>query len=438
MVDVALINPGPEATYPHPPLNLGFIASYLEKYGVSVVIIDEQVGQKVERELKRHAPRIVGITATTQVVPYAYRIADFVKENLNALTVMGGVHATIMTDEALQHVDVVVRGEGERAMLDLFKNGASSKVISGPFIENLDEIPIPARHLMNMSFYLAKKEKIGGKDVKKVGASITSRGCPYRCIFCYNAWRDTPVRFHSAEYVTEELKHLVEVYGVEYFLFHDDSFTANKKRLRRICELMIENNLSEFPWHCSTRADLVDLETLKMMRKAGCVQIFFGFESGSQRILDILKKKTSVEENKKAIRLCKEAGIRVRGNFMIGNPTETFADIKMTERFIEENDIDETSITITTPFPGTELWNWGRERGLIPEKVDYSIFTSGPESITASDKISKDDLHAIYLKLMTKCEIKNYGKIGLIKQIIKKPRIAFKYARAAIKQLKSS
>jgi len=426
MIDVALVNPGTGAIYP--PLNLGFIASYLENHGVSVVIIDEQAGQNVKKELERLDPHIVGITATTAAAPDAYRIADYVKENLDALTIMGGTHASVMTDEALQHVDVVVKGEGERAMLDIVKNGAESKIISRPIIENIDETPMPARHLMDMKFYLSHEEEIGKRCCKRLGTLITSRGCPYRCIFCYNSWRGTPVRYNSAERVVEELKHLVEVYDVRFFNFLDDSFPTNRKRLTAICELMTENKLSEIPWRCSARTDSVDLEALRMMQKAGCVGIQFGFESGNQRILDVLNKKTTVEQNKNAIKLCKEAGIEVYGTFMIGNPTETIQDIEATERFIEENDIDGAGVCVTTPFPGTKLWKWADELGLIPEKVDYSTFNLQLGPLWVSDKIPADVLDAIYTKLRFKCALKNYGKLGYLKRLIRHPGALFKYA----------
>jgi len=424
-IDVALVNPGRGAIYP--PLNLGFIASYLGKHGVSVAIIDEQVGQNVKEELNRLNPRIVGITATTAVAPDAYRIADYVKENSDALTVMGGSHASAMSDEALQHVDVVIKGEGERAILDIVKNGVKSRIISGPIIENIDEVPMPARHLMDMKFYLCQKEEISGKYVTGLGTLITSRGCPYRCIFCYNSWRDTPVRYNSAERVLEELKHLVEVYDVKNFLFLDDCLTMNRKRLIAICELMIKNKLSEIPWRCSARVDSVDLEVLRIMKKAGCAKIQFGFESGSQKILNVLNKKTTVEQNRNAIKLCKKTGIEASGTFMIGNPTETIQDIEATERFIEENDVDSAGICITTPFPGTKLWEWAHELGLMPEKIDYSKFTLDFGSLWVSDKIPSDVLNIIYAKLKLKCALKNYGKLGYLNRLIKHPSAIFKF-----------
>ncbi|MBA7695510.1 hypothetical protein ES703_104138 [subsurface metagenome] len=266
--------------------------------------------------------------------------------------------------------------------------------------------------------------------MRKVGALITSRGCPYRCIFCYNNWWGTPVRYHSPERVVEELNQLVKVYGAKAFYFHDDTFTANKKRVQKICELMISNGLSGFPWSAWTRADLVDLELLKIMKKAGCVKLDFGFESGSQRILNVIKKETTVGQNRKTIELCKKVGIWLTGSFMIGNPSETIEEIGMTEQFIEESDLDEFHVSIATPFPGTELWRWAKERGLISDPVDYSSLRIGAESPTASDKIPKDVLRKIVMRLDAKSMLRRQSKLGLCWRAIKKPRLFLEYIRA--------
>lgn len=427
---IALVNPGSKATGPQPPLNLGYIAGYLEGNGEDVVIIDERAGEKCEDRLEKIDPRIVGVTAVTSTVTRAHQIGDYVGKNLDALSVLGGVHASAMPEEGLEHFDKVVVGEGERAMLDIAKGSCPGRIVSRSFVKNIDEIPPPARHLIDMEFYLSLEANMGKRNTRNVGTLITSRGCPFRCTFCYNNWRETPPRYHGPERVVEELNQLAEVYGAKAFYFHDDTFTANKKRVQKICELMINKGLSEFPWSAWTRADLVDLETLKMMKKAGCAKLDFGFESGNQRILDVLKKGTTVEQNRRAIRLCKEAGIWVAGSFMVGNPSETLEEIGMTERFIEESNLDEFHVSITTPFPGTELWRWAKERGLIFEPVDYSSLRIGAESPTASDKISKDVLRKIVLRLDAKSKLRQQSKLGLCWRAIKKPRLFLEYVGA--------
>lgn len=399
---VALINPGREKSFScNEPLNLGFIAGYLEKNNVEVKIIDELAGQDVKKELEKYRPDIAGITATTPVAPDAYGIADLARQ-MGILTVMGGVHATVLPEEALQHANIVVKGEGELAMLDIVREGITSGIVSRPFIKNIDEIPWPSRHLMDIEFYLKVKSRLSGTHLyfaspgMRIGAILTTRGCPYRCIFCHNSWRGLPIRFNSPERAVLEIKHLIEKYNIQGLFFFDDDFFTSKTRLKKICQLMLENKFN-IVWSCQARVDSIDLETLKLAKEAGCRQVGFGFESGSQRILNILKKDTTtVEQNKRAIKLCQEAGIIPWGTVMIGNPTETIEDIRMTQQFIKESRIDSIGVHVTTPFPGTDLWKWSEEKGLIPNSLDWSHFTTGELILPACDTISPKEIERLY------------------------------------------
>jgi len=400
---VALIAPGKDSRFAvQEPLNLGFIASYLEKNDIEVRIIDELAGQSVEEKLSEYRPNIVGITATTPLVTDAYRIAKICKK-MGILTVMGGVHARVLPEESLQHVDIVVKGEGEIAMLDIVKNGIRSGIVSRPYIQNIDEIPHPARHLMDMNFYLRTKDRLPHTYLyfvpphTKTAAILTSRGCPYNCIFCHNSWRGIPYRFNSAERVISEIGQLIEVYGIQALFFIEDNLFANKPRLRKICELMKKNGF-DIIWGCNARVNNVDLETLTIAKEAGCRQVTFGFESGSQRILDVLNKKTTVEQNKEAIELCKQVGIIPQGTFMIGNPTETKEDIRKTQQFIKEHDIESVGICITTPYPGTELWKWCEEHNLIPESFSWSDFTYDRVPIPVCDTIPPKELDRLIIE----------------------------------------
>lgn len=401
MPRVALINPGTDERFAvQEPLNLGYIASYLEKNGIEVLIIDQLAGQDVEKELDAYAPDMVGLTAATPLAPDAYRIAKMCKER-KILTVMGGVHASVLPEEVLQHVDVVVKGEGEQAMLDVVEMGIKSGVVSRPYIKNIDEIPPPSRHLMEMNFYMRTKDRLPYTYLyfvpphTKTAAILTSRGCPYSCIFCHNTWRGIPFRFNSAERVLSEIKGLIRDYDIEAIFFIEDNLFANRSRLQKICELIKENHIY-IMWGGNARVDNVDLETLKLVKETGCRQITFGFESGSQRILDVLNKKATADQARDAIRLCKQVGLLVNGTFMVGNPTETIEDIRATQRFIEENDIDSVGICITTPFPGTKLWTWCEEKGLIPESLDWTDFTYDKMPILACDTISPEKMKELY------------------------------------------
>jgi anaerobic magnesium-protoporphyrin IX monomethyl ester cyclase len=395
---IALVNPGKNPEFAtSEPLNIEYLAGYLEKNNFEVKIIDELVGQNVKKEINKFSPDIVGITSTTPVVLDAYRIADMCREK-GILTVMGGVHVTALPEEALQHSDIVVKGEGESAMLDIINKEIKSGVISYPNIHNLDEIAMPARNLVDMDYYL----RVTGNyflhhtsPKTKTGAIITSRGCTNRCIFCHNSWRQIPLRFHSAERVVEEIKFLIENYGVEALFFMDDNLLLNKPRFKRICDLMKEEKI-DITFACNSRTDTVDYETLQVAKAAGCREVSFGFESGSQRILNVLNKGTTVSQNKKAIQLCKKVGIMATGSFMIGNPTETAKDIRLTQAFIKENPLDFAGICITTPFPGTKLWEWCEQHNLIPEKVDWSKFAVSKLSIPCNDNFTREEILSFF------------------------------------------
>lgn len=408
MKKVALINPGTFREHGiHEPINIGYIGAYLEQHGVAVKIIDQLAGDNVRKELEDFKPDIVGVTATTPVIPDAYKIADFSRSK-NILTVIGGVHASVLPQEALGHCDVVVVGEGEQAMLEIVQGKRASSIVSTAHINNIDEIPMPARHLMNMRHYMRSKDNISGTHLyfvppgTRVAAILTSRGCPYRCIFCYNSWRRTPVRFHSAERVIAEIQSLINNYKIGALFFFDDELFANKKRLSEICRMMKKEKI-KLRWACQARSDAVDVPTLEMVKDAGCRQINFGFESGSQRILDILKNKTvTVGENSAAIGMCRKVGIISWGTFMIGNPTETLDDIEQTRKFIRASRLTAAMIHVTTPYPGTKLWEYCAEKELIPPQIDWADFTTAKVCISACQALPQKQIDALRIQILLK------------------------------------
>ncbi|MBF0458864.1 MAG: radical SAM protein [Nitrospirae bacterium] len=437
----ALINPGRDQKYAvQEPLNLGFLASYLLANGVEVQIIDELAGQDVARELELFKPDIAGITATTPIAPDAYRVAGMCRE-MGILTVMGGVHASVMPDEALQHVDMVVKGEGEVALLDIIRDDIRSGIISRPYIKDIDSIPPPARHLLQMDFYVRSKSRIPHSYLyfvpagAKTASVLTSRGCPYSCIYCHNTWRGTPTRYNSPERVISEIAGIKKDYGVETIFFIEDNLFVNKKRLRTICELMIENNLDVL-WGGNSRVDNIDPEILNLAKKAGCRQITFGFESGSQRVLDILKKRTTVAQNKRAIELCNEVGIIPQGTFIVGSPDETLEDVRLTMKFIEESNIESAGICIATPYPGTQLWDWAQENNLMPETYSWPDFDYLNTPINLSPAIPKQELLRLIGKVNILLAMRQKGRVNVLsalKGIVKEPSKVFTIAASLIK-----
>ncbi len=379
-IKVALINPTiKELQASEVPLHLGYIAGHLEQNGIEVIIIDQAAGDDVEREIDSYRPDIIGISSMSAMIGEAYRIADMCR-NRGILTVMGGEHASALPEEAQEHADVVVAGEGEIAMLDIVRKKITSGIISGPQLEDIDDLPLYPWHLINQTYYLNLSNEtklatlafLGSRlSSAKTSSFLTSRGCPFHCTFCHNSLRQVHFRFHSAERIVEEMKRLRVDYGVEAIAFLDENFLLNKTRLEKICRTIRKEKLSVL-WSCASSAHFVDAQSVRMIRDAGCRQVSFGVESGSQRILDILNKSVTVEQNKKAIKICREAGLIVHGSFMLGNPTETVEDVKLTQKFILETDIESYRINITTPYPGTKLWELYHEQ--IPRPIDWHRF----------------------------------------------------------------
>jgi anaerobic magnesium-protoporphyrin IX monomethyl ester cyclase len=299
-------------------------------------------------------------------------------------------------------------GEGERMLLDILTKGCTQGIYrtTREQILKSNEIPVPDRSLIDMGFYTAIRQRYpfdSNFDFVPLGAKMacmmTSRGCPYSCIFCHNTWRGTPVRFWSPELMVQEAESLIARYGVHYIWFLDDDFFQNKARAAMFCELVIKKGL-EIYWATSARPDSVDEELLSLAYRAGCRRISFGFESGSQRILDVLGKRSSVEENIAVANLCNKYKIEVCALIMIGNPTETQRDLDMTWKFIRSAKIDSIAINVTTPFPGTRLWKICEEKGYLPDHIDFASFYFTQAPIRVSEHFTTGQIESIKRRLL--------------------------------------
>ena len=365
-----------------PPLGLGYIASFLENKGVKVAIIDfEAEGldiSELKSRIKQANPDYIGITATTVVISSAIEIAEIARQALSAAKiVIGGVHPTISPDEVLLKpcVDYVVRGEGEETLLELLRGepldsikGLSyrldDKIIHNPlrdFIVDLDSLPHPAYHLLPMEKYRPSTANYRRLPATSI---VASRGCPGRCTFCYTDVLGRRTRFRSAENIVSEIKLLRDNYGIKEISFYDDTFTANRQVVLDLCRLLKEQNL-DITWACMSRIDMVDSALLKEMNAAGCHQIGYGIESADETILKNIKKPIPLERVKKVVRETHRAGIDVRGMFMFGNPGETKETMQKTLDFAVSLNLDIAVFNITTPYPGTEMFNWAKDNGYL-------------------------------------------------------------------------
>lgn len=338
-----------------PPLGILYLSAYLRREGVNVEVIDLTNKENcLEEVLQNLNFSVVGLSSTTPQYPLVKKIKDIIKRNNpSTVIVIGGAHASSNIQRCIDDAfDVVVVGEGERALLDIIhkheRHEEIQKVIRFPYIENLDSVPFPARDMIKLHDY--GYEVDGGKAT----TIITSRGCPYECAFCSKDVWSRGVRFHGIEYVVEEIRLLSEKYGFRHLLFLDDLFTMNKKRLLAICERIKNLGLK---WRCYVRANNMTKEMLTVMKEAGCVEVGVGVESGSQKILDVVDKGTKVEDNTRLVLDCKEVGIAVNVFLMIGLPGETYETVEETRMWMEKVRPDKFGFNIFAPYSGTPIYN---------------------------------------------------------------------------------
>jgi len=369
-----------------PPLGLAYLASVARNEGFNVKIIDSLAENlsfnELEKKIKEYDPDVVGITSTTTSIPDAYKVAEISKRiNPNVITVIGGPHVTFVPELTLKespYIDIVVRGEGEEIFKQLLHNLDKGKKLSNirgityrennrirsnppmPLIKDIDNIPIPAFDLLPMEKYQFGK--------KRFGVIITSRGCPFQCIFCSSSLQfGKKWRAHSVERVIEELKILHDEFKIREIEFLDDTFTLSKKRAQEICKAIIQEGL-DISWSASSRVDTFDLDTAVYMKKAGAHTIYFGIESGSEKTLKFIKKGITLTQAIDAVKIAKKAKLRTLGSFIIGFPYEKEEDMRKTIRFAKFLDVDFAQFTVATPYPGTELWNIAVTKNLLLTK----------------------------------------------------------------------
>ena len=400
-----------------PSMGLAYLAAVLEQNGYHVEILDapafELTYEDLSGEFKRRKPDIVGVTATTAVAPSAFKTAQIAKKVLpDSLVVMGGGHITFIPVETMKaepSIDVGVIGEGEYTFLELVetweKGGDLSKVKGlilrrkdgslhftppRPLIQNLDELPFPARHLLPMERY-----RVFGKHIT-LGLIFTSRGCPYNCVFCSSSLLfGKKFRARSPRNVVDEVEEFVEKYKSDHVEFVDDLFIFDKKRVEAICREIRERGL-DISWVCSARVDSADLELFKTLRKAGCVMIYLGVESGVQRVLNLMRKGTKVEQAVRAVRMAKEAGLQVVASFVLGIPGETWEEALETIRFAKKLDPDFAQFSLATPFPGTALYHMAKEKGLLLTE-DWTKYTV-LKPVMRTEELSEKQLEKLIRK----------------------------------------
>lgn len=394
----------------HPSLGLGYIASSLrQRFGNLIKF--KVVNGCVEDNIKTFQPDIVGITSTSRDYNIAKEYAAIIGQ-AKLPVIIGGAHITFMPTTITEDMIVGIDGEGEKTILDLmccflvkgkfdkselydidgvfFKdNGGLVKTKQRKLIRTLDDVPLPARDLL---------------DISKSAHMLTSRGCPYHCVFCSTArLTRNQSRYTSPAYAVNEMEVLYKDYGVEYITTYDDLFAVDSKRLIEMQELLVKRNLiGKFRMAVNIRADFITDEMAEVLSQMNVDVVALGTESGCQRTLDYLKSGTlNVEDNAKAIDILKRHRLIPYCSFIFGSPNEDYEDIMETVAFIKNNNVNYFDLCILTPYPGTPIWDYALSRGIVSDDMDWSrldfYYTANP--VFLSEKLALTDIIKVCDKL---------------------------------------
>ncbi|MFA5039199.1 MAG: radical SAM protein [Candidatus Omnitrophota bacterium] len=370
------------------PIGVGSLAGYLRKQGEPVLVLDEHVVCITPELLKglKFPPGqtpVFGISTLTACAKRSYEIARLIKQTLpGALVILGGIHPTVLPEEVLgnKDVDFLFRGEAEEILLEFLRrlsSGRDVRSIPGLSYRKNGEIAHnPAAALPDLSAMPAFPYDMfeNSQDRYSFGFIASSRGCPYDCIFCsQRVISGQKYRYKPSPVVLEEIEQLVLKYGQSHINFVDDNFTANKKRVVELCEGILQRGFHRrVTFDCQTRADAVDDEILSLLKKSGFRLINFGFETASERLMKILNKRETVQENRDAVALAKKHGFGVSGTFIFGLPTETRRERWQAYEMATEMDLDYVRFNNATPYPGTRLYEIAREEGRLFVAPDWS------------------------------------------------------------------
>jgi anaerobic magnesium-protoporphyrin IX monomethyl ester cyclase len=394
------------------PIYLAYIAAVLEQAGVEVAFVDavmeEMSIEDFSGAVAKIRPDLVVLECSTPSIYHDLETARAAKESaVGVFVALIGSHPTFFHQQILEenpYVDGIVRGEAELTIRELALGLARGDDLSGvqgltyrrgdevrvnaprPLIEDLDSLPFPARHIVRQEGYRAAIYS----GVRPT-AMVSSRGCPYHCVYCL--WPETlyghKFRARSATNIVDEMEQVIKDYGIDEIYFDDDCLTQGKKRVVDMCRLILERGL-DVKWIVQARVDTVDRELLSTMKDAGCHYILFGVESGSPKMLEIMKKRITLDRARQAFKDCRELGIKTQAFFLFGVPGEDQQTISETIDFAKELDADSTQFAIAIPHPGTELYQTCIDHGwlIFDNWEDFSA----QNSLIETDQLTREDV----------------------------------------------
>ena len=397
MMKVTLVYPyfhpaNDSSIFRHPPLGLGYIAASLRRHRVAVELVDCTFLDKEEaiERITHSNSRIIGIYAMYSIKRSCLELARRLRAHCELL-VVGGPLPSLNAADFLQDFDVAAIGEGEETMVEIAdcieqdsdlssvkgiaykKNGHVFFTPPRNFISNLDESPFPSRDLFDNESYKRYYSKKFGYTTTSM---ITSRGCPFSCDFCSRPIFGNDFRTRSPNNIVDEVESIASM-GYDRVWFSDDCFTLNRSHIINVCNTMIQRGLT-IGWECLSRVDTMDQEVARKMKQAGCIRVFFGIESGNNKVLALMNKRITIQQAHQAVHNAKKAGLQVGAFFIVGYPGETNNTLLDTVNFASSLPLDYLSFTLPYPIPGTSLYERVKNNGGVAvddweEPKNYSL-----------------------------------------------------------------
>ncbi|MFA5802216.1 MAG: radical SAM protein [Thermoleophilia bacterium] len=431
-----------------PPYGLMCLAAVLEKNGHEVKILDSvryrMSKQRISDEIRKFAPGLIGMSVYSIGADQAIKTAQHIKSEFDIPIVVGGPHVIVYTEDLADYdyFDFLVTGEGERTLaelVDTLENGGEFSGIKGlfyrndgevirnepqPYIEDLDELPFPAFHLIDdLKGYTPQLLVYRRRPVITL---VTSRGCPFECIFCNSVWT-RKWRANSAEYVVDLMEHVINNFGAREISFHEDTFALNKRRVLEICRMIRERNL-KIIWTATVNLKTLDQEVIRAMKDAGCWLVSVGIESGSDKVLKFVKKPVDKATVRRVTAWLDEAGIKIRGYFMIGHLIDTEETIQETIDFAKSLPLYSMNLSVMYLAPGSEAREIAHEYGSVNVGLDLgSGYPRGNLSFIPKGLTEE------YIQAMQKKAISNFffrpRQIGRLLSAIEGPEDVRRYAR---------
>lgn len=430
-----------------PPLGILSIAAWLEKHGIEVEIIDgyasRESHQAMVDKVIASGCSAVGFSCTTSSFPETDRIATLLKQAApHIVTILGGAHACTIGEALLDRypaLDYLVLGEGENTMLELVRFGFSGVekipglAYRGPdgrgtasgvreLIKNLDELPFPAYHLLP-DFPRLYKLPLFSYPASPNTSIISSRGCPYACSYCDRSVFSRGFRFNSPEYILEHVAMLHRNYGIRHVFFYDDLFTFDRRRVAEFCALKEKKGI-RVTYNCIARLEHVDAELLGLLKRSGCWQVNFGIESGDPEVLKKHRTFYGLDDVGQKLMMVKQAGMRVKGLFMVGLPGEDEAAIRRTIDYALSLPLDEINVTKFTPFPGAPVYKTIREFGEFDENWELMNCIN---TVFVPNGMTRQQIDDLYDEFIRRFYHRNRITLGYASMLWKSPHSVYSF-----------